>query len=130
MRKLIQIEIIGLNTFMKRKNKICEVCHNKPYLTLIEIKTGRQWTQKMVDTSSQLTFYSALIWLKYGRLPSKILLHWAKTIINEDGELKINGEITTFETTRTLSDIILMRGRINSAWEGIKQMGVKYYHGT
>lgn len=106
--------------------KGCEVCHNKPYLILAEYKTGRQFTQKMVDSSSQLTFYALLIWLKYGKLPDEIFLHWAKTEIDEDGELKITGDIKTFETIRTFSDIILLRGRVKSAWEGINQMCKKH----
>jgi len=91
-----------------------------------EYKTGKCWNQNMVDKSDQLTFYSALVWLKYGRLPSKIFLHWAKTEIDEFGILRINGEIRTFETTRTLSDIILLRGRIVKCWTGIKEMSKKY----
>lgn len=91
-----------------------------------EYKTGKCWTQSMVDKSDQLTFYAMLVWLKYKKFPSEIRLHWAKTEIDEYGELRITGDIKTFKTIRTLSDIILLRGRIKSAWEGIIQMGKNY----
>lgn len=87
-----------------------------------EIKTGKCWTKNMVDKSDQLTFYSLLVWLKYKRVPSEIRLHWAKTEIDENGRLRLTGDITTFTTIRTLSDIILLRGRIKSAWNGIIEM--------
>ena len=92
-----------------------------------EMKTSKNdWTQTMVDKSDQLTFYSLLIWLKYGKLPLEIRLHWAKTEIDENGKLQINGDITTFKTIRTLSDIILLRGRIKVCWEGIQKMCKNY----
>ena len=95
---------------------------NRRGLIVGEYKTGRHWSQTMADKSGQLTFYSALVWLKYHRLPQEIRLHWAKTEYNQDGDLQINGQIKTFITHRTLSDIILLRGRIKKAWENIIKM--------
>jgi len=95
-------------------------------LIIGEYKTGKKWNQSMVDKSTQLTFYAMLVWLKYKRMPSEICLHWAKTEINEDGKLVINGDIKTFKTIRTVSDIILMRGRIKKCWDGIQEMCSKY----
>jgi len=97
-------------------------CFNRKGCVIGEVKTGRHWSQTMADKSGQLTFYSALVWLKYHRLPQEIRLHWAKTEYNQDGDLQINGQIKTFITHRTLSDIILLRGRIKKAWENIIKM--------
>lgn len=91
-----------------------------------EYKTGKLWTQAMVDKSDQLTFYAMLVWLKYKRPPTDICLHWAKTEIDEYGKLRITGDIKTFKTIRTISDIILLRGRIVNCWKGIKQMCKNY----
>ena len=81
-----------------------------------EIKTGKKWTQKMVDTSGQLTFYALLIWLKYKTLP-EIYLHWCEA---NDGEL--TGEIKSFKTKRSKIDLIKFSSRIKKAWEGIKKL--------
>ena len=102
---------------------------DKGHRIIGEYKTGKSWSQSMVNKSDQLTFYALLVWLKYGKLPSEIRLHWAKTEIDEDGKLRINGEIKTFKTIRTLSDIILLRGRLKSCWEGIQEMCKKYNYG-
>lgn len=91
-------------------------------LIIGEYKTGRLWTQSKVDKLGQLTFYAALVWIVYKKLPSVIKLHWAETELNEEGKIQIVGKIETFETKRTISDIILLRGRIVSAWQGIQKM--------
>ena len=97
-------------------------CFNRKGLVVGEVKTGRHWSQKMVDKSGQLTFYSMLVWLKYKKLPSNIILHWAETNYDENGDLIITGKIKTFATKRTISDIILLRGRIKKCWKGIIKM--------
>jgi len=94
-----------------------------------EFKTGKNWSQSRVDKSDQLTFYAMLVWLKYKKLPLGIRLHWAKTEIDENGRLQINGDIKTFKTIRTLSDIILLRGRIVECWKSIQEMCRKYNYG-
>jgi len=99
---------------------------NEKTLEIGEYKTGKNWNQALVDKSGQLTFYAMLVWLKYGKLPSKIKLHWAQTEVDDDGELRITGSIKTFETKRTLSDILLLGGRIKKAWEEILNLTEKY----
>jgi hypothetical protein len=92
-------------------------------LDIGEYKSGKKWTQKMVDNHGQLTFYAFTIWLKYGKFPSKIQLHWAETAEDDDGVLYLTGKIKTFTTTRTLKDIILFSKRIKTAWAGICDLG-------
>jgi hypothetical protein len=96
---------------------------NEKTMTIGEYKTGKNWTQNMVDKHGQLTFYALLIWLKYKKLPEKILLHWAKTEEDLDGTLKLTGDIKTFSTKRTMKDIIVFSKRIKTAWEGICEVG-------
>lgn len=96
---------------------------NENKLEIGEYKTGKKWTQSMVDQSGQLTFYALLVWLKYGKLPNKIQLHWARTDEDMEGKLHLTGEIKTFNTTRSLKDLILFSKRIKTAWKGICEIG-------
>lgn len=92
-------------------------------LRLGEYKTGRsEWTQKRVDDFGQLTFYALLILQNFGRMPSEIQLHWVPAEYDEEGELKLIGDIRTFETRRTTDDLLKMGVRIKKAWEGIKEL--------
>ena len=92
-------------------------------LDLGEYKSGKKWTQSMVDKHGQLTFYAFTIWLKFGKLPKRIQLHWAETAEDEEGVLYLTGKTKTFTTTRTLKDIILFSKRIKTAWTGICDLG-------
>lgn len=100
-------------------------CFNRKGLVIGEIKTGKKWTQKMVDEHGQLTFYALLVYLKYKKLPSKIYLHWAKTA-EIDEELQLTGEIKTFETKRDLLDILKFTSRIKNAWAEIEKLSKIY----
>jgi len=96
-------------------------------LILDEVKTGLKYTQKTADTNDQLTFYAIGIWKKYGKLPETIRLHWAQTHWNENNELELTGKIETFETTRTMTDIINFTPRILKAWKDINEAAAKEY---
>ena len=93
------------------------------YSAFKEYKTSvRNWTQKMVDDSGQITFYATAIWLATGKVPQDIELVCATTEYGEDGSLQVTGDIFTFPTKRTLVDIIKMTTRIKKAWAGIKSI--------
>jgi len=96
---------------------------NGKTMTIGEYKTGKNWTQAMVNQSGQLTFYAFLVWLKYKKLPEKIFLHWAKTQEDEMGNLTLTGDIKTFHTERQLKDLILFSKRIKTAWTAICELG-------
>lgn len=99
---------------------------NEATMTLGEYKTGKCWTQAMADQSGQITMYALGIWKKFKISPKKIkiFLHWAKTEEDEYGELKLTGDIKTFETKRSLADLILFsEQRIKPAWKGICEAG-------
>ena len=65
-------------------------------LRIGEYKSGRFWDQKMVDESGQLKMYALMVWLKYQKMPSEVMLHWAKTEYNETDGLVFTGEIYNF----------------------------------
>jgi len=91
-------------------------------LTIGEDKSGKNFTQRMADKLGQLDMYSTLVWAKHNRKLPVIKLHWAKTI-EIDGIIQFTGEFKTYQTTRTLKDIILFSKRIKVAWSGICEMG-------
>ena len=103
----------------------CDKCgvEGKLISVIGEFKSGRHYTQSMADDTGQLTMYALLVWLKYKKLPAKILLHWAKTDEDMEGNLFLTGDIKTFKTQRSLSDLILFSKRIRAAWAGICALG-------
>jgi len=89
-------------------------------LRIGENKSGRLWTQEMVDESGQLKMYALLVWLKFKQMPSQIMLHWARTQYNGDGNLEFVGEINSFEADISLNDVLSFTDRVRKAWAGIK----------
>ena len=93
------------------------------YSAFLEYKTStKKWTQKLVDESTQLTFYATAIYLKTGKIPEDIELVNVQTEYQEDGSMTVTGEIYRFKTHRTLVDILRMQSRIKKAWSGIKTL--------
>ena len=91
-------------------------------LVIHEIKTGTfEWTQDYVDKFGQLTFYSTLVYLNYGKLPSKIFLYWIPSRY-EMGEFVLTSDIKIFETKRTIDDLLDMGVRIKGAWKRIQEL--------
>lgn len=121
-----------LPKFEAREFKIEAECMKVPILAKLdgfhpklleidEVKTGKKWDQKRVDKDDQLTFYSIACLKRYGKQPSIIRLHWARTV--EEGEIiKATGELRTFITKRTMAQQLLLANRIKVAWEGIKKL--------
>lgn len=84
-----------------------------------DYKTGKKWTQSMADKSDQITFYYILLWKKYGWISKRAFIHWVETT-EDEGELRFTGKIKTFETIRTMRDMLLFFGRIKRSWQGIE----------
>ncbi len=95
-------------------------------LILREVKSGKRWTQNMVDRNDQITFYATAIWKKFKRLPRKIYLDWVETDELDNGAIIATGRVKTFETVRTLEDIVRFRLRIKNAWRGIRELSREY----
>ncbi len=85
-----------------------------------EDKTGVNWTQEMADCvdpmgrhykeGAQLTWYALLLHLVYGWRPEEIRfeLNWMPTVWNKFELPRPTGEIRTFETRRTMRDVLAM----------------------
>lgn len=87
-----------------------------------EVKTGKAWSQRRVDEDDQLTFYSLACFQKYRKQPSIIRLHWAKTIEDEEGNVKATGELKTFITGRAIPQQLELANRIKAAWKEITKL--------
>ena len=85
-----------------------------------DYKTGKKYTQSIADKLDQITFYYILLWKKYGWIPKRSFVHWIETI--EDEELRFTGKIRTFETHRTIKDMLLLFGRIKRSFKGIEKL--------
>lgn len=92
-----------------------------------DTKSGLKYTQAMADKLGQLTFYAMLVFAKYKKLPEKMFIDWARTRRNEQGRLEFTGEVITFETKRTMQDILLFYAKVNKAWSEIQAVTKKEY---
>src|SRR3990167_1768970 len=96
------------------------------YSAFKEYKTSvRKWTQRMVNESGQITFYTTVIWLKTKKIPKDIELVDIETAYKEDGSLTATGAMWRFPTERTMVDILKMTARMRHAWDGIKKLCAK-----
>ena len=105
-------------------------------LRLKDDKTGKkEWTQERADETGQLTMYALLLYLTEKIKPEdvKLYISWLPTVeVKEKGMLKRkeNGLITfrddpvvpvVFETRRTMKDILLFGGLIQSTFKEIDE---------
>ena len=87
-------------------------------------KTGKKYTQAMTNKNDQLTFYWLLLWKKYGWTPKRAFIHHIETA--EADEIYATGKIQTFETHRTMSDMLSLFARIKKAWSGVEILCEKH----
>ncbi len=96
-------------------------------LSLDEVKTGKNgWDQNRVNKCEQITFYSLMIFQKFKKLPPKIRLHYIPTE-KINGVLRFTGEVKSFETKRSLEDVLGLVVPIKKTWEGIKEICLEEY---
>lgn len=83
---------------------------------IIEYKTGKvAWTQDMVDNNTQLLFYSTVVYLSKGIVPTCRLV-WVETEDGQNGEIRYTGNVTTFDMRPIApKDIKAMIRRISEA---------------
>lgn len=86
---------------------------------LAEYKTGKKkWDQKRVDQHGQLTFYAFLLWLRDKKKPEdlEMILQWVPTCYRADFSYGFTDPavVHTFETRRTMSDVLKMAGEIKT----------------
>jgi hypothetical protein len=95
---------------------------------LADFKTGRnKWDQKRADETGQLTFYLLLLYITKKIKPEKFkcFIHWLPTQTNGDFTIDFTPDfkIHTFETKRTMKDLMIFGSRIMNV---IREME-KYY---
>ena len=77
---------------------------------LIDIKTGKNYTQKKADDLEQLTFYHILIEKKFGWKPIETYIYWIETA--DDDGLYLTGRVEAFKTTRSDAQVEFMKQEI------------------
>lgn len=92
-----------------------------------EYKTGQEpWTQKKADQSGQVTFYSATLFIKNGKIPADIELDYVQTAKGINGPLDARigatGDIRRFHTVRHMGEVLNMMVRMKKAWEKIEKI--------
>lgn len=90
-----------------------------------EYKTGKtKWTQRKVDEDKQITFYCTMIFILTGKIPNDIMLAWVPTIDDPDapGGISCTGEVHTFRTSRSISQVITEMASIKKVWAEIQAM--------
>lgn len=85
-----------------------DTSHSDPADGFREYKTGSQpWTQRRVDNHGQLTLYALMVYLKHHRQVQRMHLDWLPTE-KTDGRIVLTGEIRSFSTERSMTDILAM----------------------
>lgn len=85
-----------------------DTSYDPPSEGMREYKTGKvPWTQKKVDKHGQLTLYALMVYLNEKKLPKSIHLDWLETE-NLNGEISVTGRIVSFETSRSIGEILEM----------------------
>ncbi len=83
-----------------------------------DYKTGKKWTKKQAQESRQLRFYHLCYFLKTGKMLKKLFIHWAETAWIED-ELRLTGNVQTFEVTHNRLDLLKEQMAVKKAYKEI-----------
>lgn len=97
---------------------------------LADYKTGKvAWDQKRADETGQLTHYLFLIYKTEKIKPEKFrcFIHWIPTQKNEKGAIEFSSMPSmTFETKRTMKDLVEYGVRINCRYKEMINYCEKY----
>lgn len=93
-----------------------------PHRRLEEYKTGkRAWDQTRADGHGQITMYLLMVYLMYKVNPDQVRcrIHWLPTKSNGDFSIDFidSKDCVTFETKRTMRDILMFGKRINNVYK-------------
>jgi hypothetical protein len=97
----------------------------EPYTELDEFKTGRKiWDQKRADNHGQIDFYLLCLYLMHKVRPEDVKCHlrWMPTQQNGDFSISFinEKEIKSFETKRTMRDILEFGNRIKNNYQSMQ----------
>jgi hypothetical protein len=99
-----------------------DTAYDPPSLGFREYKTGQvPWTQKKADRHGQITLYALMVYLNEKKLPKSIHLDWLPTE-NKNGEIQLTGDIVTFQTERSLGELIEMMTIVKRTASGISSV--------
>lgn len=105
---------------------------------LADYKTGNDkypWTKKKADETGQLTMYLFLIYIAHKLSPEKfkLFIHWLPTKKEETGDFKTLISFRddpvvpiTFQTKRTMADILKFGGRIQKVWKEMQEYAANH----
>ncbi len=97
-----------------------------------DYKTGRNpWTHKKAEETGQLTMYLLLLFLTEKLKPErfKCAIHWLPTMKDEKGIITFRDdpvEPVTFETSRTMSDILNFSAYIKKTVKDMESYALNY----
>ena len=91
----------------------------EPHTKLGEFKTSKKpWTADRVDSHGQLSFYALLLYIQHKVKPEDLHIQLQNILTKENGDFSLDFvkpiKVYTFETKRTMKDILQMGARINS----------------
>ncbi len=97
----------------------------KTLRVLNEVKTGKTaWTQKRADGHGQFDMYLLMNYITSKVKPQDVrcFLHWVRTRDNGDFTITLTDpvEVMTFETRRTMAQMLAFGARINRAVTGMQ----------
>lgn len=103
-----------------------EVIKAQAHAFLEEYKTGkRPWDQKRADTHGQIDFYLLCLWMIEKLHPENVScrIHWMPTRDNGDFSISFVDPTLchTFETKRTMTDILRFGQRINATYKAMQE---------
>jgi hypothetical protein len=95
-------------------------------MKLADYKTGKaKWDQKRADETGQLTMYLFLLYIVKKVKPEefKCYIHWLPTKENGDFSITLINEndVQTFETKRTMRDLLEFGARINTTVKAMNE---------
>jgi hypothetical protein len=97
----------------------------KTLRVLNEVKTGKTaWTQKRADGHGQFDMYLLMNYITSKVKPEEVacFLHWVRTMDNGDFTITFTDpvQVVTFETRRTMAQMLTFGARINRAVTGMQ----------
>ena len=104
---------------------------SKALHVLGEYKTGKSpWTQKRADEHGQITMYLLMLYLKEKIRPEDVtcFLHWMPTTITPKLQVDFldKKKVTTFETRRTMTDIIEFAAQVKEVRKQMIRYAAKH----
>ena len=93
-----------------------------------EYKTGQKPSE--ITWKNQMLFYCVALYMMHKKLPNKITLYWCPTYFDENDQLRLTGEVKTYDIKITMQEVLMFAGEIIRVWEEIKELCLREYQMT